>query len=210
MLGDTMHKRCCTCKQELSLDCFAKNSSTKDGLRPQCKVCRKSQYKPEQGKIYRDKAKESLREYHQKRYQDKKEFILERQKVYQELNKDSLRTYQKSYYESKKTDTEYKKKKRAWFKSWADRNKGRLNAKTNQRRVLKLNATPAWLTESHKEEILYLYELARDITITTGEPYHVDHIVPLKGNNVCGLHVPWNLQILPADLNLKKSNFHQA
>lgn len=83
----------------------------------------------------------------------------------------------------------------------------RLSA-TNRRRAAKVSATPVWLSEDHKKEIEYVYWLSRDIFITSGEDYHVDHIVPLKGRNVCGLHVPWNLQILPSDINSRKSNKH--
>ena len=55
-----------------------------------------------------------------------------------------------------------------------------------------------------------MYWLASDLFKVTGEEYHVDHIVPLVGVDVCGLHVPWNLQVLPSDLNLKKGNKHAA
>jgi len=67
-------------------------------------------------------------------------------------------------------------------------------------------ATPKWLTPEHKQQIVAIYEHMRDCRYITGEEYHVDHIVPLRGKNVCGLHVPWNLQVLPAWVNLSKSN----
>lgn len=60
-------------------------------------------------------------------------------------------------------------------------------------------ATPPWLNQSQIAELRAIY-MARKV----GE--HIDHIVPLKNDLVCGLHVPWNLQTLPAGVNLSKSN----
>jgi 5-methylcytosine-specific restriction endonuclease McrA len=85
-----------------------------------------------------------------------------------------------------------------------DRSKKRLyDAK---RRAAYLYREPIWLTLEQKLEIECFYYKAMRYEEETGIKHHVDHIVPLQGNNVCGLHVPWNLQVIPASDNLSKGN----
>lgn len=79
-------------------------------------------------------------------------------------------------------------------------------ARTRKRQAAKLQRTPPWLTEDQLCEMADLYLIAKMFQMYTGETYHVDHIVPLQGDNVSGLHVPWNLQILHYKENLQKSN----
>lgn len=74
-------------------------------------------------------------------------------------------------------------------------------------RIAKTNlATPKWLTEDYKKEIEKIYKLCRETTKATGIKHEVDHIVPICGKTVSGLHVPWNLQIITKEQNGKKSN----
>jgi hypothetical protein len=77
---------------------------------------------------------------------------------------------------------------------------------TNFRRRRFRDATPPWLTRRQKTEIRQLYQIAITMTKTTGEQYVVDHIIPLSGESVCGLHVPWNLRVITQEENLAKSN----
>lgn len=57
-----------------------------------------------------------------------------------------------------------------------------------------------------KKQIAALYAEARRMTEVTGVQYTVDHIWPLKGKNSCGLHVPWNMQIITKAANDAKGN----
>lgn len=88
---------------------------------------------------------------------------------------------------------------RAWRQT-----KPHLNAaKEAKRRASKVTATPSW---ADLTAIKAIYEEASRLSDETGVKMHVDHIVPLAGETVCGLHCEANLRIVPADENLSKSN----
>jgi hypothetical protein len=97
---------------------------------------------------------------------------------------------------------------REYRNAWKEANKVQVRADTKARRRKHRDATPPWLTRKQKSEIRQLYQIAITMTQTTGEQYVVDHIVPLRGESVCGLHVPWNLRVITQEENLKKSNKH--
>jgi hypothetical protein len=90
--------------------------------------------------------------------------------------------------------------------NWERKNRDMVNAKTARRRASKLNATPKWLTELHFEHMKLFYEASAKLTSELGVKFHVDHIVPLQNDQVCGLHVPWNLQVIPESENCSKQN----
>lgn len=76
-----------------------------------------------------------------------------------------------------------------------------------RRRLIQRLATPAWVDAS---ALLAVYVERDRLSAETGEPHHVDHIVPLQHPQVCGLHVPWNLRAIPARANLQKRNHYNA
>jgi hypothetical protein len=96
--------------------------------------------------------------------------------------------------------------KRVYQKAWKERNTIWVRADTKARRRKHREATPPWLSREQKAQIRELYKIAITMTKTTGEQYVVDHIVPLRSDVVCGLHVPWNLRVIPRQENLLKSN----
>lgn len=181
------------------------------------RTCKKCGEEKEMGKFLTYKRKGELKYRHTccaceklrqiEYYKNNKDMYRRRQKE----NKEKI----KEYFENWRKDNlekilEYSRRQRIKRKDWRaqyDRDRKLKNPEYNaDRRCRKLNATPDWLTDDHYSRIKEIYLHARDCKIITGEEYHVDHIVPLKGRNVCGLHVPWNLQVLPADVNISKGN----
>lgn len=90
-------------------------------------------------------------------------------------------------------------------RKYRERNRTYLNSKESMRRGEKLKATPKWF-KSEKHYVEFIFQVAKELSISIGIVYHVDHIVPLKSELVCGLHTLANLQILPEKINKSKSN----
>jgi len=96
--------------------------------------------------------------------------------------------------------------KRRLQAEYKERNVDIVRADTSVRKRRHREATPKWLTEAQKLSMRQLYIQARKLTELTSVRYVVDHIVPLRSHEVCGLHVPWNLRVITQEENLKKSN----
>lgn len=84
-------------------------------------------------------------------------------------------------------------------------NKAEYVARRAKRRAAEIKATPKW---SNHKMMLPFYRVAERLTRETGIQHAVDHIVPLQGRLVCGLHVAHNLRVITAKENLRKSNKH--
>ena len=91
-------------------------------------------------------------------------------------------------------------------KRYAQENKGKINAAVAKRKSAKLLRTPKWLTEDDIWLIKEAYDLAALRTKMFGFSWHVDHVVPLQGKSVSGLHVPTNLRVIPGVENIRKGN----
>ena len=91
-------------------------------------------------------------------------------------------------------------------KKYLENNRAKINAKLKKRYAAKRNRTPAWLSGEDIWMIEQAYELAQLRSQVFGFQWHVDHVVPLQGKLVSGLHVPHNLQVIPAWDNRNKSN----
>lgn len=121
-------------------------------------------------------------------------------KSWNERNKEKHSELNRKWYE------ENKEHHLSNSKQWYESNKHRKLETTTAREKRCVLATPTW---ADRELIKELYALAKKLTEQTGIPHEVDHVVPLQGKNVSGLHVENNLQVISAEENRRKSNKFQ-
>lgn len=194
-------KSCSKCLEFKELIQFVPDKRIKSGYSSKCKCC-----KSNEDLEYKARTSEQRKIKNQEYYEDNKALILEKQKKYREDRPEQYRIYRKKYEltypeRAKESRANYrnnnKDKLNILIKNWQKANPGRVRAIWSRRREILINAAINY--ENYKDEIIKIYANRPD-------GHHVDHIVPLKGKNVCGLHVPWNLQYLPALENIKKGN----
>ena len=123
-------------------------------------------------------------------------------------NYEHVRAIAKKTYDNR--TEEQKKRSSELAKAWRKKNSGRVLAWTRERQLSKSRQTPQWLTDFDKLKIECYYSIAAMLTRVNKEPWHVDHILPLRGKTVSGLHVPSNLRVVPAVENLRKGNRVEA
>jgi len=165
-----------------------------------CDICGKDFYVKSNGKYCSNECKKKMKKIYTKRYRDNHpEKIIKSREKYKENNPDGFQ----------KSREKYNKINPNKVKEWKLRNKGRVSAINRKRELQKKKACPIWLTEFDHDYITHIYIQSRELEKIDNVKYHVDHIIPLQGKNVSGLHVPWNLQILTADENLRKWNKYE-
>jgi hypothetical protein len=103
----------------------------------------------------------------------------------------------------------YIEKNLARRKEYIKNNRALVNALAKAYKVRKKNRIPKWVDKEHMELIKEAYKLAQLRTEQFGFAWHVDHIIPLQGELVSGLHVIENLQVIPAVENIKKKNKYE-
>ncbi len=185
-------KTCTKCGCTKPLSDFHSDSSKTDGLRNDCKMCvlqRRAAYVASNyekvaasDSAYKKRNRAKYNEINRRQYERRKEYVLEHQRQYYQTIKERKAEYAKQYFQEHRAD---------------------YTRRVAKRRAVALQAEPLW---ANSALIKLLYATRRYMTEETGFEWHVDHVVPLQGRNVCGLHVHNNLRVVPATVNLQKSN----
>lgn len=203
-------KQCSICKQVKSSGEFPLNPHHKHGLNSSCKDCH-NEYRKRRWWENREHELKRSRKYYLK---NKKKRCASMRKKWHE-NRDKQLERSRRYYQShKKERSEYTKKWRVnrpeicreVNRKWRIKNKEKTRFYSFKYRSAKLLATPPWINENHEKQMSLMYVLAKSLEVNTEGRFEVDHIIPLCGENFCGLNVPWNLQVISASQNRSKGN----
>jgi hypothetical protein len=146
-------------------------------------------------------------------YEKKREEIIERVRANYYKDVDKSRQRAREYAEAHKAEASARTKewtqqnperKKASDKRWKDNNPAHYHSLKAKYRAARRMACPPWVDNAHMARIHEIYRLRRQISEQTGVVHEVDHIVPLQGKTVCGLHVWWNLRVIPREENNRR------
>ena len=170
-------KTCSACGQARSVTDFYKDARSRDGLLSCCKSCHNARVRRWQEKVG-DRHLENCRNW-------------------KRGNPERMREALKAW--RAKNHHRYRDNER----EWRSRNSVSVYARNRERTRLQRQATPAWVD---RDAIAAVYRQAREMSKETGQRWHVDHVIPLQGKTVSGLHVHYNLRAIPAVVNERKGN----
>lgn len=139
-------------------------------------------------------------EYHRAYRKANAERIAEKKRLWKLANPEHVKAKDRAYAVA---NPDKRAKARA---RWDATNPGATAAAKAANHSARKKRVPTWLSDDDKWMLTQAYALAALRTKIFGFPWHVDHIIPLNGKVVSGLHVPYNVQVIPAVENLRKSN----
>ena len=195
---------CTVCKEVKQLSEFQADKRSPSGTRSQCKECN-AIYKAKYYKENPEKVKARQAKY----YKENPEKVKARQAKYYKENTEKVKAYLAKYRaenpeKDKARHAKYRaenpEKVKAYLAKYRAENPEKYKASNAKYRAAKLQRTVSWSDE----------EAIREIYLSCPEGHHVDHIIPLQGELVSGLHVETNLQYLTAEENLKKGNRYEV
>lgn len=181
-------KACSKCGVVKALGEFGRDREKRDGLHPACLRCR-AEYRAANRAVIKTRNAAYRAANHEK--------VLAREAAYKAENAEVVQK-RKAKYRLDNLD-----RVKAALRAWTAANPDKVAAHRAHRRAAKLRATPAW---ANLELVAAYYTLAAAFTQGSGVEHHVDHVEPLRGKHVCGLHNEFNLQVLPAKVNIAKGN----
>ena len=173
---------CACCKQKMPTENFSLDKQKPSGFSSYCKQCKRAKN----------------HSYYMKASQ-----VTRRNQSHNGISVSDKNSYAKIW------RSQNPEKRSEYLKVYAQRNRDKMRSKGMKRYVAQKRQTPSWVNSSLDTEIEGLYMFCRifnSYKAYKSDRFQVDHIVPICGKQVSGLHVPWNLQVLTGRDNVHKGN----
>lgn len=204
-------KTCNHCGETKPASEFYANRGMADGRLKQCKVCTRASQKARAAANREAYLAKKRRDY--ERHKEKRQAAM---KARYEREKDRILAQQREYASHRRStapdavlarEARYRADNRERLREtaarWRENNRGVYRARHAADKAARSKRTMPW---ADAVAIATFYETAARVSQCTGIEHHVDHVIPLRGKKVSGLHVPLNLRVLPGALNVRKNN----